>query len=76
LKQNIIDVEPTAQIIDVASMRLRQSADNLNRIANHMRSKNDLTYAAEALSEVLDALQNSRLDLLITRPIRELQKDV
>lgn len=64
-----IDVEPTAQVIDLAAERLRQAADELNRIASSMRARNDLTYSAEALTTIFNAVQNSRVDLLVTRPI-------
>ena len=69
----MIDIEPTAEIIDVAAKRFRQTADTLDRIAAKMRDKNDIAYAAEALSEMLNVLQNARLDLLVVRPIRAFQ---
>jgi hypothetical protein len=65
-----VDVEQTAQVIDGAAQRFRQAADNMDRIAIRMRERGDISYSAEALSEMLKALQNARLDLLITRPIR------
>jgi hypothetical protein len=40
-----------------------------------MREKHDLTYAAEALSEILNAVQTARIDLLVTRPIRALEHE-
>jgi hypothetical protein len=70
----MINVEPTAQIIDSTANELRLSADKLNKISSLMRERNDLSYASEALSEILNTLQNARLDLLITRPIRALSK--
>jgi len=68
----MIDVEPTAQVIDTAAERFRQTADELNRLASRMREKNDLTYAAEAMTTIMNAVQNCRMDLLVTRPIRAL----
>jgi len=68
-----IDVEPTAQVIEQAAERFRQAAINLDRLATTMREKQDLEYAAEALSVAHNVLQNARLDLLITRPMREYQ---
>lgn len=68
-----MDIEPTAETIDAAAKRFRETADSLDRIAARMREKSDLTYAAEALSEMLNALQNARLDLLVTRPISAFQ---
>jgi hypothetical protein len=69
-----MDVEPTAQIIDWMATRFRNSANELDRIANRMREKNDLTCASEALSEVINAIHNSRLDLLVSRPIRAMKE--
>jgi hypothetical protein len=65
-----IDVEPTAETINAAAARFRQCAVTLDNLATQMRERNDLTYASEAMMEMLNALQNSRLDLLVTRPIR------
>jgi len=70
----MIDVEPTAQAIDNAAIRMRQAADNLCSIAGKMRKQNDLSYATEATIELLNALQNSRMELLVTRPIRALER--
>jgi len=64
-----IDVEPTAETIDTAAKRLRQAAITLERIAANMRAYDDLSYAAEAIQEILNAVSSSRLDLLVTRPL-------
>jgi uncharacterized Fe-S cluster-containing radical SAM superfamily enzyme len=74
-KEKNMDVEPTAETIDAAAKRFRQTADALDRIAKRMRSGKDLSYAAEAVSEMLNALQNSRIDLLVTRPIRAFENE-
>ena len=68
----MIDVEPTAKTICSASERIRECADHLDGIAKNMREKNDLTYAAEAVTEIVNTFSNLRLDLLVTRPIRAL----
>ena len=68
----MIDVEPTAKVIDTAAERFRNAADALNQLASMMREKNDLTYAAEAMTTIMNAVQNCRMDLLVTRPIRAL----
>jgi len=70
-----MDVEPTAETIDAAAKRFRQTADALDRIAERMRDRKDLSYAAEAVSEMLNTLQNSRIDLLVTRPIRAFENE-
>jgi len=69
----MIDVEPTAQVIDAAADRMCQAAEKLVRIAKNMRDRNDLNYAAEAVSEILNAVQNCDIDLLAVRPIRALE---
>ena len=68
----MIDVEPTAQVIDTAAERFRQTAEELNRLASRMRERNDLTYASEAMMAIINTMQNCRMDLLVTRPIRAL----
>ena len=71
-----MDVEPTAEVIDKAATRFRETAAALDRIASRMRERVDLTYATEALSEIINAIQTSRVDLLVTRPIRALQSEL
>lgn len=68
-----INVEPTAEIIDLMAMRAEDSAKELRRTAKSMRERNDLTYAAEAISTATNLMNLLRLDLLVTRPIREMQ---
>jgi hypothetical protein len=69
----MIDVDPTAAAIDVAANNFRYVADRLESIATKMRERNDITYASEAVSEIVNAISNSRIDLLVTRPIRAFQ---
>jgi len=69
-----MDVEPTAQIIDDMADRMRKYAEDLTKIAASMREKKDLNYAAEATNTVCNCIQNLRLDLLVTRPIREMER--
>ena len=71
----MIDVEQTAQAVEQAASQLKYASDEMYRIAVRMREHKDLTYAAEAINCVSNAFANCRLDLLITRPIRELTKD-
>ena len=68
------NVELTAQAIDLMVKELTYRAQRLESIADSMRSKEDLTYASEVVSEVTSMLANLRLDLLVTRPLRETMK--
>lgn len=45
----------------------------LEQIAKLMREKNDISHASEAVSEIATSMMNFRLDLLVTRPVREYQ---
>lgn len=68
----MIDVEPTVKTILAAAERMHEAGDHLNGIAKNMQEKNDLSYAAEAMTEIVNTMANLRLDLLVTRPIRAL----
>lgn len=67
-----VNVEPTAQAIDEMADVLESKAKELRILAGSMRAKNDLTYAAEAANVVRNTMGNLRIDLLVTRPLREL----
>jgi len=69
-----MNVEPTAQIIDEMAKTMRDYANSLDRVAKKMREREDFEYASEAIITATNCLQNMRLDLLITRPLRELQR--
>ena len=69
-----MNVKPTVDIIHSMSKRLREAADDLDRTAKSMTEKNDLTYASEAMQSVSNSIMNLRLDLLITRPLREFMR--
>ena len=69
-----IDVEPTAEAMDEIANTMEHFASNIRRLAKSMRERGDLTYAAEALQEVKNCMGNVRIDLLTTRPQRELMR--
>lgn len=68
------NVEPTAQVIDQAAETFRRAAAELDGLAAKMRDKQDLSYASEAVNAALNVLRNARLDLLVTRSLREYEK--
>lgn len=67
-----VDVEPTAKVIESMADELRARAAELRGVAIRMRETNDLSYAAEALNIIVNSTSALRLDLLVTRPLREL----
>lgn len=67
-----LNVEPTAEAIELMAARMRESADELSRLAAHVRTTGELSTASEALNCVANLLPNLRMDLLVTRPLRAL----
>ena len=67
-----IDVNPTAETIENAADMLEQAAKELRYQAAKMREESDLTRASQAINTLANIWQNVRLDLFVTRPLREL----
>lgn len=70
----MIEVEPTAEVIDGAAEVLEHTAKNLRARAAKMRSDGDITHASEAVNALANIWANVRLDLLVTRPLRAAMK--
>lgn len=68
------NVELTAQVIDQMVVVLRNAERDLQRVAEQMRAKRDLSYAADAACMVMNIPHNLRVDLLVARPVRELSR--
>lgn len=66
-----VNVESTAEHIEIMADELRARAAELRGVAIRMRETNDLSYAAEALNIIVNSTSALRLDLLVTRPLRE-----
>lgn len=69
-----MNVEPTAEVIEAMARQAEDCARDLRRIAKSMRERSDITYASEAISTASNLLNLFRLDLLVTRPLRELMR--
>jgi len=69
------NVEPTAEMVDKMAKELIYRSEKLKNLAHQMREKNDLTYASEVAMEIVNLMSNLRLDLMVTRPLRETMKD-
>jgi len=67
-----MNVEPTAEVIDNMVKSMTDYAKELTRISTRLRETKDITYASEAVTTVSNMMNQLRLDLLVTRPIREL----
>lgn len=69
-----INVEPTAEVIDQIAADMEHFAKEVRRMGKHMREREDLTYAAEAINTIRNCFANLRTDLLVTRPMREINR--
>jgi hypothetical protein len=67
----MIDVTPTAVAIEDAAKVLAEAAHELLYQAAKMREDGDLTRASQAINTLANIWQNVRLDLFVTRPLRE-----
>lgn len=70
----VIDVKPTVEKIRAMAKVMRQSADEVDRLGDRMLETGDLTYASEVVNAFLSMSVNARLDLMVTRPLRELMR--
>lgn len=70
IRVQIMDIGSTVDAITEAAKEFRNTADKLDKIAQSMSKKGDLSYAAEAIVVMTSTLNTARLDLLITRPIK------
>jgi hypothetical protein len=69
-----MNVKPTVELIRESTIRMRQYANELERLAKNMEDGNDLSLASEALSIISNCFSNIRLDLFVTRPLREYER--
>lgn len=63
----------TVEVMRDMAERMRDSATNLDRLADKMEEGNDWDAPAQALNTVASLIPNLNLDLLAARPIREHQ---
>ena len=74
IRVQIMDIGSTVDAITEAAKEFRNTADKLDKIAQSMSKKVDLSYTAEAIIVMTNALNVARIDLLVTRPIRAYEK--
>ena len=67
-----MDFLPTAEVIREMAEVYRSRAEELDELAEDLVAREDFSYAAAALMLVSSTSFNLRLDLLVTRPLREL----
>ena len=69
-----IDVKPTARAIEEMAQHIHYTASKLEQIAFEMRESGDIDYALDAIAEIRSMFGAIRLDLLYTRPMREVKR--
>lgn len=69
------DVKPTVEKISEMAKTIRHYADEIENHGKVMQRTGDLTYAAEVVNAFTAMIVNSRLDLMVTRPLRETMKE-
>lgn len=69
-----IDVKPTAEIVNDMAETLERYSRELRNISKKMIETDDISRASEAITVVSNCIANLRMDLLVTRPIREFLK--
>ncbi|KVV07405.1 hypothetical protein [Burkholderia ubonensis] len=70
------DVEPTAASIDEMAQSFRERAVELERLACRVREEKDVSLASEAARVVANCVGGLRLDLLVTRPLRAVERAI
>lgn len=66
-----IDVVPTAEVIFKMAENLRLAAAELESIAERTKQTGDFFSVPEVVNCVVNLMSNLRLDLLVTRPLRQ-----
>lgn len=70
-----MNFKPTSAIIRDAAQVFREKAQKLDQMADALESTKDWSIAGEAISTIT-SLSNIRLDLLVLRPTRELEREL
>lgn len=71
-----VDVVSTAAVMADMATTMRKFADEIENLTIKMLDTQDISLASEAISAVTNCISNMRLDLLVTRPIREFEREI
>ena len=70
------DVKPTVEIVRGIASRLRDESAEIDRIADRMLVDGTFDRVSDVIVEISTLLNALRLDLLVTRPIREYERNI
>lgn len=66
---------PTIDIMNQMAETLENAAKSIRQQAKELSQSGDFSIAGDALNTVKNTFSNMRIDLLVTRPIREYQRE-
>jgi len=72
----MIDVEPTAKVCDDIGKIMVSHACDIQRYADAMRNTGDISEVTAVMASIKSCFNSLRTDLLITRPIREYEREL
>jgi len=55
---------------------MRHCADQIDLLASDLEGSGDWDYVSEVMNSIRSLFSNLRLDLLVTRPVRELEREL
>lgn len=71
-----MNIKPTVDTINDIAYALEKYASDVRRVAQRVEETGELGLASEAINAVTNCIMNLRLDLLVTRPCREYEKEL
>jgi hypothetical protein len=74
IEMKTVSVTNTAVLLDEMASKMRSAADEMESLAKRMKTENDITLAAEGANVISNLFPNLRLDLLVSRPIRAMER--
>lgn len=70
-----IDIKPTVEVINSMAIQAQTLAVDLQHVAMRLEHTNNPEDVVNAYNLIRNFMTNVRIDLLITRPIREFMKE-
>ena len=74
--EKTMNAKMTVEVVRNAANLLRKAAMDMEHQAKLMDQTGDLTRASECLNIISNLIPNLRIDLLVTRPIREYERAI
>ena len=69
-----VNAQSTVEAINQTAARMEEYAAEIRRIGLKISETGDLERTADVVNAVTNCIMNLRLDLLVTRPLREMRR--